>query len=100
MKVTRQQISEVRQDDCRRTNEWILAAIEKRQPGGGPYDLAKLCDSWVADSSLSTQTLGDCAYLVCVLANKSKKQVHLQPRKRLLRLAVELRGTPDDGGTP
>jgi hypothetical protein len=97
MKVTRQQISEVRQDDCHRSNEWILAAIEKRFPGGEPVDLAKLCDAWVADSSLSQQVLTDCAYLVCVLADKSKKQIHIAPRRRLTRMAAELRGTSDDG---
>ena len=97
MKATVKQISEVRQDDCRRTNEWILAAIEKRFPGGGPYDLAKLCDAWVADSSLSQQTLTDCAYLVCELTDKSKKGINMQPRQRLTRMAAELRGTGDDG---
>lgn len=97
MKVTRQQISEVRQDDCHRSNEWILSAIEKRFPGSEPIDLAKLCDAWVADSNLSNQVLTDCAYLACVLAKKSKKQIHIAPRKRLARLAAELRGTGDDG---
>lgn len=91
MMVTRRQIVEARHPRCGWSEDALAAAIEKRFPGGGDVDLVDLVDAWIADRSLSRKTLSDCSYLTCTLADKPKAGLYLNPMRKLVRLAAELR---------
>lgn len=48
----------------------MLEAIDTRFPGAATFDLQQLIDAWLADGSLSSATLYQCAVLTQVLMTR------------------------------
>lgn len=88
--VTRQQIEDAVHPECVWTVRSTRAAIGARFPGSADVDLAALIDAWLADESLSQNTLSHCLIMAAKLAGMRTGGAWSSPRKRLIELRAKL----------